>query len=202
MSQPASATQDLDSGRRTSAEANRSSVAPAQTPGHDARQNKQRAQDGQPSVSKSQPHYTVFVRLPFQRGDFDDPPPVEWDGVKDKALWKLISKASNPRELDWREMSDKFDVTLPFLLQQAAWLYEQHFEGMRAQMKRLGASGGTNTPVGPASIQGEAGIRLTSAIDSGGVAMQRTGSAGRCSNILATDCKELTRYKSLKGRRL
>ena len=27
-------------------------------------------------VQSSDPHYTVFIRLPFPRGDFVDPPPV------------------------------------------------------------------------------------------------------------------------------
>lgn len=73
---------------------------------------------------------------------------MEWDTAKDKQLWKLISKASNSKELDWEEMSVRFDVTLSFLLQQAAWLYERHFESMKAQMKRLGAAvpSGTASP--------------------------------------------------------
>ena len=94
-------------------------------------------QDAKPSQLKQTPHYTVFIRLPFPRDDFQDPSPVEWDSIKDKALWKLISKASNSRALDWEAMSLNFSVSLPFLLQQAAWLYERHFEGMKAQMKRL-----------------------------------------------------------------
>ena len=27
-------------------------------------------------AQSSDPHYTVFIRLPFPRGDFVDPPPV------------------------------------------------------------------------------------------------------------------------------
>jgi len=47
--------------------------------------------------AKSNVHYTCFIRLPFPRNDFEDPPPVEWDTGKDRALWKLISKASNSK---------------------------------------------------------------------------------------------------------
>lgn len=58
-------------------------------------------------------HYTLFVRLPFARGDFVNPPlvilcdhsrkrddnaygdKVDWDAVKDQALWNILSQ--NPR---------------------------------------------------------------------------------------------------------
>lgn len=60
-------------------------------------------------------HYTLLIRLPFPRGDFEDPPlvsdtmeevsghgliytKVEWDASKDKKLWKIISK--NPKSGD------------------------------------------------------------------------------------------------------
>ncbi|TIA64551.1 hypothetical protein D6C77_01356 [Aureobasidium pullulans] len=83
-------------------------------------------------------HYTCFIRLPFARGDFVDPPQVDWNSTKDRALWKIISKASNSKELDCK--SARFDVSLAFLLQQAAWLYERHFAQMKAQMKKLSPS--------------------------------------------------------------
>lgn len=127
-------------------------------------------------------HYTVFIRLPFPRKDFKDPPPVEWDAAKDKALWKLISKASNTKELDWEAMSNEFDVSLPFLLQQAAWLYERRFEGMKAQMKRLGQGVGGG-PDGSMPKQAEDAAHLSTGGggggSSGGVAMARTGSRGQ-----------------------
>ena len=53
------------------------------------------------------PTYTVFIRLPFPRNDFVDPPPVRagasstifgmltrqvhWDTSKDDALWNILS---------------------------------------------------------------------------------------------------------------
>lgn len=36
--------------------------------------------------------------------------------------------------------SARFEVSLAFLLQQAAWLYERHFAQMKAQMKKLSPS--------------------------------------------------------------
>ncbi|KAF2225296.1 hypothetical protein BDZ85DRAFT_280476 [Elsinoe ampelina] len=97
-------------------------------------------------ATAARPQYTCLIRLPFPRGDFVDPPPVDWDTTKDAALWKLISKAANSKDLNWPELSNKFQVSLPFLLQQAAWLYERHFAQMRAQMKKLGTSN-SSSPV-------------------------------------------------------
>lgn len=45
-------------------------------------------------------HFTVFIRLPFPRGDFIDPPPVRWDSLKDQALWDILSQTSKGREID------------------------------------------------------------------------------------------------------
>lgn len=120
---------------------------------------------------KQSVHYTVFIRLPFPRNGFEDPPPVDWNSAKDKQLWKLISKASNSNDLDWEAMSERFEVPLAFLLQQAAWLYERHFEGMRAQMKRLGAGTSAAPSPKPEAQQGENSM-------SGSVAMRKKGSNG------------------------
>ncbi|KAK1060119.1 hypothetical protein LTR74_012138 [Friedmanniomyces endolithicus] len=122
--------------------------------------------------ARPQVHYTCFIRLPFPRGDFQDPLPVEWDAIKDKALWKLISQASNSKDLKWEEIANRFDVGLPFLLQQAAWLYERHFEGMRKQMQSIGVSQAP-TPTLP-----ESGASSGTSAQAGGVAMQRQGSKG------------------------
>lgn len=65
------------------------------------------------------PIYTVYVRVPFPRGDFVDPPPVrllpsmlsfmdalaedlkvEWDAAKERSLWKVLSKASKNSDID------------------------------------------------------------------------------------------------------
>ncbi|PBP28524.1 multidomain presynaptic cytomatrix related protein [Diplocarpon rosae] len=92
------------------------------------------------------PTYTVFIRLPFPRGDFVDPPSVEWDASKDKALWKILSKASKNSDIDWNELATKFEVTLAFLLQQSAWLYERQLLQVRAQMRKVGVSRGSAAP--------------------------------------------------------
>ncbi|EME85363.1 uncharacterized protein MYCFIDRAFT_171292 [Pseudocercospora fijiensis CIRAD86] len=110
------------------------------------------------------PHYTVFIRLPFVRGSFQDPAPSNWNATKDKQLWKLISKASS-NDLDWEGLSHDFDVELSFLLMQAAWLTERHMERMRKQVGRIG---GVAAGTGSGSAAGS----------TGGVKMERTGSRG------------------------
>jgi len=62
--------------------------------------------------------------------------------------------------------SDRFEVSLPFLLQQAAWLYERHFTQMKAQMKKLGATNpasGSPSPVPPQEGNNSGVIRPPSA---------------------------------------
>ncbi|KAK4950303.1 hypothetical protein LTR10_011284 [Elasticomyces elasticus] len=140
------------------------------SPRPDSRSTKAPSPKPAPIEPKARVHYTCFIRLPFPRGDFQDPPPVEWDAVKDKALWKLISKTSNSKDLDWEEIATRFDVGLPFLLQQAAWLYERHFEGMKKQMQKLGVS------QAPSPAPPESGASSGSAAQAGGIAMQRQGS--------------------------
>lgn len=101
---------------------------------------------------------------------------MQWDSIKDKALWKLISTDSNSRELDWEDMSTRFNVSLPFLLQQAAWLYERHFDAMRAQMKKLNVPSATAS--GTVTPAPDGGVKLDGGAVVGGVGMSRAGSKG------------------------
>ncbi|KAF2757552.1 hypothetical protein EJ05DRAFT_476797 [Pseudovirgaria hyperparasitica] len=82
-------------------------------------------------------HFTALIRLPFLRGDFVDPPQVDWDNTRDQALWKIISRSSKASAIDWTELANKFQVPHTFLLQQAAWLYERHISHVRAQMRKV-----------------------------------------------------------------
>lgn len=116
----------------------------------------------------SSTQFTALIRLPFPRGSFVDPPQAQWDAEKDRQLWKVISKSSKTSDLNWVELASKFQVPPTFLLQQAAWLYERHFEHVRNQMKKVSGSNVTATVSG-------SGNTLTPA---GGVAMQRAGSGG------------------------
>ena len=51
-------------------------------------------------VHNPEPQYTVFVRLPFARGDFVDPPQVNWDTKNDHDLWDTISRTSTGQQVD------------------------------------------------------------------------------------------------------
>jgi Atg29 N-terminal domain len=106
-----------------------------------------------PSKDTVPVQYSVVIRLPFRRGSFQDPPQVQWDASKDKKLWKLIAR--NPKsagvvggngEMDWPAIAADFGVDTPFLLQQAAWLYERHFKHVKAQMTRIRASSNAASP--------------------------------------------------------
>ena len=132
-------------------------------------------------------HYTCFIRLPFKRDGFEDPPPAEWDSTKDKALWKLVSKASSSTDMNWEEVAHRFDVSLPFLLQQAAWLYERHFESMKAQMRKL--SSHTGDAMSPKAL---ADSPTKSAVAAAGAPMQRAGSRGMFTKVSCPSTGELS----------
>ncbi|KAH8690567.1 hypothetical protein BGW36DRAFT_388978 [Talaromyces proteolyticus] len=121
-----------------------------------------------PLVSTPDVQYTVFVRLPFPRGDFIDPPPANWNAVKDRALWEILSRPARD-DIDWKAIADDFDVTLSFLLQQAAWLYDRQLSQVRAQMRKVG-----NTQSSPSPALGS--VSGSDAL--GGQAMRRAGSGG------------------------
>ncbi|TPX14494.1 uncharacterized protein E0L32_005458 [Thyridium curvatum] len=118
-----------------------------------------------------EPAFTVFIRLPFPRGDFVDPPPVNWDASKDDALWNTLSGAAQT-DINWSELASRFQVTVDFLVQQATYLTERHASQVRAQMRRATAAKGSTSSAAHSPNPGS---------DSGTVAseaMRRTGSGG------------------------
>ncbi|KAF2805341.1 uncharacterized protein BDZ99DRAFT_525044 [Mytilinidion resinicola] len=135
-----------------------------------------RAQRRGSVLSKPEIHYTAFIRLPFARGDFVDPPQVDWNATKDRALWKIISRSPKTADLDWEDLALKFQVSQAFMLQQAAWLYERHLTHVRAQMKKVGGSNTTATGSGGSSHTVVGGIPMKRP-ESGGSAASRTPSA-------------------------
>ncbi|KAJ5154632.1 uncharacterized protein N7500_010071 [Penicillium coprophilum] len=102
-------------------------------------------------------NFTVFIRLPFPRGDFVDPPPVEWNASKEQALWDILSRPSKG-DLDWKALAENFDVTLHFLLQQAAWLYDRQLSQARAQMRKVGTTQSNAPSPAPGSISGSTAL--------------------------------------------
>ncbi|KAK0733665.1 hypothetical protein B0T26DRAFT_745686 [Lasiosphaeria miniovina] len=123
-----------------------------------------------PSKEKKEPKYHVYIRLPFNRGDFVDPPPMDWDERKSEALWGIISGASQT-EIDWDDLAVKFDVTVEFLLQMASYLAERHNSQLRAQMQRKAAI--TRGSTAPSPVPGAEPVGYATA-----EAMRRTGSGG------------------------
>ncbi|POS76746.1 hypothetical protein DHEL01_v204859 [Diaporthe helianthi] len=114
-----------------------------------------------------EPSYTVYIRLPFPRGDFVDPPPVRWDASKDEALWKILSGVAKT-EIDWVELAARFEVTVDFLLQQVTYLTERHASQVRAQMRK--ATAAARSSAAPSPIPGS---DSNAALE----AMRRTGSS-------------------------
>ncbi|KAM0276039.1 hypothetical protein ACHAQH_007165 [Verticillium albo-atrum] len=92
----------------------------------------------------AEPTFTVYIRLPIPRGEFDDPPPIHWDAVKDDELWSIISGAAKT-EIDWNELASRFDVTVAFLLQQVAYLTDRHTAQLRAQVRKATAAAAVKT---------------------------------------------------------
>lgn len=121
-------------------------------------------------MAQPEHHFTVFIRMPFRRGDFVDPPPVAWNAAKEHALWDILSRVAKNSDIDWKSLAEQFEVTERFLLQQAAWLYERNLQQVRAHMRRVGNSRQSATP-SPAPGS-------TSASMVGGQAMRRAGSGG------------------------
>lgn len=120
-------------------------------------------------MSDVENYFTVFIRLPFRRGSFVDPPPVAWSAAKERELWDVVSKQSRGNELNWTQLAEHFEVTQAFLLQQAAWLYERQLSQVRAQMRKMGNRQSATPSPAPSSISGST---------VGGPAMKRGGSGG------------------------
>jgi hypothetical protein len=60
--------------------------------------------------------------------------------------------------MDWKRLAENFEVTLPFLLQQAAWLYDRQLSQVREQMRRVGNSHANSPLPAPGSASGSAAI--------------------------------------------
>ncbi|PKS09436.1 hypothetical protein jhhlp_004051 [Lomentospora prolificans] len=120
-----------------------------------------------------EPLYRVFVRVPIPRGDFVDPPPVNWDSSKDEALWRILSKVAKT-QIDYRDGSvcvitlsllrappessqlkyniraARFEVTVDFLIRQVAYLTEQHASQVRDELRKAAAAAKGSTASSPA----------------------------------------------------
>ncbi|KAK3997009.1 hypothetical protein QBC44DRAFT_126754 [Cladorrhinum sp. PSN332] len=96
-------------------------------------------QQKQASKEDKAPKYTVYVRLPFRRGDFVDPPPVNWDEKKSEELWSIIWDPSRAHQINWDELASHFKVSLEFIIQMANYLAERHTTQLRLQISKATA---------------------------------------------------------------
>ncbi|KAL3470956.1 hypothetical protein BJX99DRAFT_267086 [Aspergillus californicus] len=138
-----------------------------------------------PSPTQVENRFTVLIRLPFPRGDFVDPPPVEWSAAKDQALWDILSRpSSKANDIDCTlAEAESFDVTLQFLLQQAAWLYDRQLSQVRAQVRKVGNTHSNSASPAPGSIYAStANVQPSKAVQSSGI---------RAPSRLASQTKEI-----------
>jgi hypothetical protein len=83
---------------------------------------------------------------------------TDWQGTRCKVIQVDLEPEAD------LGIAEKFNVSLPFVLQQAAWLYERQLSQVRAQMRKVGApKSSTPVPGGDST---------------GSEAMRRTGSGG------------------------
>lgn len=66
--------------------------------------------------------------------------------------------------MNWNTLAESYDVSLSFLLQQAAYLYDRQFSQVRAQLRKVGASKNSaqSPTLGTESTGGEAMVRTVS----------------------------------------
>ncbi|KAJ5210841.1 hypothetical protein N7491_010652 [Penicillium cf. griseofulvum] len=82
---------------------------------------------------------------------------VKWNASKDQALWDILSRPSKG-DIDWKALAENFDVTLQFLLQQAAWLYDRQLSQVRAQMRKVGTTQSNAPSPAPGSVSGSTAL--------------------------------------------
>ncbi|KAK9434065.1 hypothetical protein V1505DRAFT_361233 [Lipomyces doorenjongii] len=93
--------------------------------------------DRQAKEQEGTPAYTVYLRFPFPRNGFPEPHPIDWNQDKENELWSILSRAHKRTEIRWPQLAEYFNVSIPFLLQQAAWLYERELQQVREEMQRV-----------------------------------------------------------------
>ncbi|KAK9464350.1 hypothetical protein V1512DRAFT_268520 [Lipomyces arxii] len=84
-----------------------------------------------------QTFYTVYLRFPFARNGFQEPIQSSWDQIQEQELWSILSGVHNKSDIKWHQLAEHFGVSIPFLLQQAAWLYDRELQHVRDEMQRV-----------------------------------------------------------------
>lgn len=99
------------------------------------------------------PRAVVYLRVPQPRNGRRNPPVVQWSTAKERELWSLLGTSS---DVDWRSLASHFGVSVIYLLQQAAWLYEKELKLLRQKMSQINVSHDIEDPSqrqSPTSLQ-------------------------------------------------
>ncbi|KAH8908004.1 hypothetical protein BR93DRAFT_958513 [Coniochaeta sp. PMI_546] len=119
-------------------------------------------------VPRMEPKYEIYVRLPFNRGDFVDPPPVDWNDSKSDALWNIISDVERTeRKIDWNELAISFGVGVDFLLMMAQTLAERHTNQLMGLFRKAAVATGASGAASPVNAGFPSGISAQDTTASG-----------------------------------
>lgn len=90
------------------------------------------------STEPEKPKFVVYLRFPFPRNGFQDPESCDWSEEKSQKLRDYLSSVVLKNgDIEWSKLADHFQVSEPFILQQAIWLYEKELEHVRGQMFKI-----------------------------------------------------------------
>lgn len=92
-------------------------------------------------------------------------------GVRARTVSEAAARTPCHSRLTNETRAEEFNVDLPFLLQQAAWLYERQLSQVKAQLRKVSKPSLTAHSPTPSSVSGS-GV-------AGGHAMARTSSGGK-----------------------
>ncbi|KAK3905021.1 hypothetical protein C8A05DRAFT_31176 [Staphylotrichum tortipilum] len=143
-----------------------------------------RKRPGKAPDAPREPRYHVYIRLPFNRGDFVDPGTVNWNEKKSEALWTILSDASLGN-VNWTKLALDFDVSVDFLLQMANYLTERHTSQLRAHMLRAAAARGSNAPSPVPGAEPPGGYQFQQAAAAADPPRRTASGAGRPPSVIS-----------------
>ncbi|KAI5856382.1 hypothetical protein BZA05DRAFT_442074 [Tricharina praecox] len=76
-------------------------------------------------VSDTQLEYIVYVRLPFPRRGFVNPPQVCWNEQKERHLWRTVMREDRTQPIDWNKLAEDLQVTPLFCMRVISLLINQ-----------------------------------------------------------------------------
>jgi hypothetical protein len=83
---------------------------------------------------------------------------------RESTVWLASLKKDNAHVCSLAiNRAERFEVTLQFLLQQAAWLYDRQLSQVRAQMRKVGTTQSNSPSPVPSSVSGSTALGAQSA---------------------------------------